>query len=170
MEKIRINVVGLYHWDVHDRWKEYATEAVGRHLVLQPQPENVKDPYAVRAREGDLHVGYVAVPDLDVVYQAMKGSGLKRLRGVVVETNPDPPVLTVEIEAKAIDWSVEPFDDSIYAGWHYDGLPLIPKKLEQLGDLTVDLIDELESSVANRDGSSEKGVANRDTLHDPSKL
>ena len=54
MEKIRFDVVGLYHWDVRDRWKEYATEAVGRELVLQPQPENVKDPYAVRAREGSL--------------------------------------------------------------------------------------------------------------------
>ena len=41
MEKIRFDVVGLYHWDLRDRWKEYATEAVGRELVLQPQPENM---------------------------------------------------------------------------------------------------------------------------------
>lgn len=145
MEKIRFDVVGLYHWDVRDRWKEYAAEAVGRQLVLQPQPENMKDPYAVRAREGSLHVGYVAVPDLDVVYQALAGSGQQRLRGVVVESNPEPPVLTVEAEVERIDWRYEPFDDSPYAGWHYDGLPLIPKKLEQLGDLTVDLTDALEN-------------------------
>ena len=43
MEKIRFDVVGLFHWDVHDYWKEYATEAVGKKLTLQPQPENVKD-------------------------------------------------------------------------------------------------------------------------------
>ena len=70
MEKIRFDVVGLYHWDVHDRWKEYAAEAVGKQLTMQPQPENVKDPYAVRVREGRMHIGYVAVTDLDVIYQA----------------------------------------------------------------------------------------------------
>ena len=158
MEKIRFDVVGLYHWDVRDRWKEYATEAVGRELVLQPQPENVKDPYAVRAREGSLHVGYVAVTDLDAVYQALKGSGRQRLKGVVVKSNPEPPVLTVEAEVEAIDWTFEPFDDSVYANWHYDGLPLMPKKLEQLKDLTEDLIEALEGTLAKREG----GVANRD--------
>ena len=147
MEKIRFDVVGLYHWDVRDRWKEYATEAVGRELVLQPQPENVKDPYAVRAREGSLHVGYVAVTDLDAVYQALKGSGRQRLKGVVVKSNPEPPVLTVEAEVEAIDWTFEPFDDSVYANWHYDGLPLMPKKLEQLKDLTEDLIEALEGNL-----------------------
>lgn len=147
MEKIRFDVVGLYHWDVRDRWKEYATEAVGRELVLQPQPENVKDPYAVRAREGSLHVGYVAVTDLDAVYQALKGSGRQRLKGVVVKSNPEPPVLTVEAEVEAIDWTFEPFDDSVYANWHYDGLPLMPKKLEQLKDLTDDLIEALEGNL-----------------------
>ena len=148
MEKIWIDVVGLYHWDVRGHWKEYATEAVGKQLTLQPQPENVKDPYAVRAREGRLHVGYVAVPDIDVVYQALKGSGKQRLRGVVVESNPEPPVLTMEIEVEKIDWDYNPFDDSVYADWHYDGLSLMPKKLEQLGDLAVDLIDELEGNSA----------------------
>ena len=149
MEKIRIDVVGLYHWDVRHCWKEYATEAVGKQLTLQPQPENMKDPYAVRAREGGLHVGYVAVPDLDVIYQALKGSGKQRLKGVVVESNPEPPVLTVECEVARVDWDYEPFDDSIYAGWHYDGLPLMPPKLEQLSDLTDDIIDELESSQSS---------------------
>ena len=158
MEKIRFDVVGLYHWDLRDRWKEYAAEAVGRELVLQPQPENMKDPYAVRAREGSLHVGYVAVTDLDAVYQALKGSGRQRLKGVVVKSNPEPPVLTVEAEVEAIDWTFEPFDDSIYDGWHYDGLPLMPKKLEQLKDLTEDLIEALEGTLAKREG----GVANRD--------
>ena len=159
MEKFRIDVVGLSHSDVRSRWKEYAEEAVGHRFVLQPQPENVADPYAVRVREGRLHVGYVAVPDLDVVYQALAGSGLQRLRGVVVErlqghTEPsavlgvvaEPSVLCVEVEVERIAWEYEPFDDSVYAGWHYDGLPLMPRRLEQLGDLTVDLIEELESS------------------------
>ena len=155
MEKIRFDV---YHWDLRDRWKEYATEAVGRELVLQPQPENMKDPYAVRAREGSLHVGYVAVTDLDAVYQALKGSGRQRLKGVVVESNPEPPVLTVEAEVEAIDWTYEPFDDSVYAGWHYDGLPLMPKKLEQLKDLTEDLMEALEG------GAMQDEVTNRDAI------
>ena len=147
MEKIRFDVVGLYHWDVRNNFKEYAAEAVGKKLTLQPQPENVKDPYAVRAREGRLHIGYVAVPDLDVVYQAMAGSGLQRLRGVVISSNPEPPVLTVECAVERIDWDCEPFDDSPYEGWHYDGLPLIPRKMEELSDLTLDLIDALETQA-----------------------
>ncbi len=145
MEKFRVDIVGLHHHDVRSRDREYAAKAVGRQLVLQPQPENVKDPYAVRAREGRLQVGYVAVPDLDVVYQALAGSRLQRLRGVVVESNADPPVLTVEVEVERIDWTYEPFDDSVYAGWHYDGLPLMPRKMEELADLTADLTDALES-------------------------
>ena len=145
MEKIRIDVVGLYHWDVRDHWEEYAAGAVGKTLTLQPQPENVKDPYAVRVREGSLHIGYVAVTDLDVIYQALKGSGKNRLRGIVVESNPNPPVLTIECEVERVDWDYEPFDDSVYQDWHYDGLALMPKKLEQLQDLTDDIIDGLES-------------------------
>ena len=155
MERITFDVVGLAHIDVRDSWKEYVAEAVGKQLVLQPQPENVKDPYAVRAREGSLHIGYVAVTDQDVVYQALKGSGLNRLRGVVVESNAEPPVLTVEAEVKKVDWAYDPFVSSMYEGWHYDGLPLMPKKMEQLGDLTVDLTDELESNAANHDILSE---------------
>ena len=143
MEKFRVDIVGLHHHDVRSRDREYAASAVGLQLVLQPQPENVKDPYAVRAREGRKHVGYVAVPDLDVVYQALAGSGLQRLRGVVVESNANPPVLTVEAEVERIDWTYEPFDDSVYAGWHYDGLPLMPRRMEELGDLTADLTDAL---------------------------
>ena len=146
MEKIRFDVVGLYHWDVRDHWKEYAAGAVGKQLVMQPQPDNVKDPYAVRVREAQQHIGYVAVPDLDVVYQALRGSGKERLKGIVVESNAEPPVLTVECEVEKVDWDYEPFDDSPYEGWHYDGLPLMPKKIEQLGDLTADLIDALEDS------------------------
>ena len=148
-------MVGLAHLDVRDNWKEYVAEAVGKQLVLQPQPENVKDPYAVRAREGRLHIGYVAVTDQDVVYQALKGSGLNRLRGVVVESNTEPPVLTVEAEVEKVDWQYDPFMYSMYEGWHYDGLPLMPRKMEQLGDLTDDLTDELESKAVNHETLAE---------------
>lgn len=163
MEKFRVDVVGLSHNDVRDRWLEYVSKAVGKQLVMQPQPENVADPYAVRVREGRLHVGYVAVSDLDVVYQALKGSGLTRLRGTVVErvtgqAEPgvmtehvsDPSVLCVEVEVERIDWDYEPFDDSVYEHWHYDGISLMPKRLEQLADLTVDLLDELEREAPNQ--------------------
>ena len=155
MERITFDVVGLAHLDVRDNWKEYVAEAVGKQLVLQPQPENVKDPYAVRAREGRLHIGYVAVTDQDVVYQALKGSGLNRLRGVVVESNTEPPVLTVEAEVEKVEWQYDPFMYSMYEGWHYDGLPLMPRKMEQLGDLTDDLTDELESKAANHETLAE---------------
>jgi hypothetical protein len=56
-------------------------------------------------------------------------------------------VLTVECEVERVDWDYEPFDDSVYQGWHYDGLALMPKKLEQLQDLTDDIIDELNPNL-----------------------
>ena len=152
MEKIRIDVVGLHHWDVRDCYQEYAAKAVGKQLVLQPDPENVKDAYAVSVREGSLDVGYVAVPDLDVVHQALKGAGKQRLRGIVVESNPKPPVLTVEVEVERIDWGYEPFDDSVYKGWHYDGLSLVPRELKKMNDVTGDLMDALmEEDAQNGD-------------------
>ena len=98
-----------------------------------------------------MHIGYVAVTDLDVIYQALRGSGKNRLRGVVVESNSDPAVLTVECEVERVDWDYEPFDDSVYQDWHYDGLALMPKKLEQLQDLTDDIIDGLEQKSASDD-------------------
>ena len=158
MEKIRVDVVGMHHHAPGTHHKEYAATAVGRQLVLQPQPENVTDPYAVRVREGRVNVGYVAVPDLDVVYQALAGSGLQRLRGVVVETCVEPPVIAVEIEVERVDWACEPFDDSVYRGWHYDGLPLMPSKLEQLGDLTADLMDALEGTLPGGDDALEDSL------------
>jgi len=145
MEKIRIDVVGLVHMDLRDCWKEYVSGAVGRLLTLQPEPENLKDPYAVRVREGSKNIGYVAVTDLDVVHQALHGSNLQRLRGVVVKSNPEPPVLNVECEVEAIAWDYEPFDSRVYEGWKYDGLPLMPRKLEMMQDLTADLTDFLEA-------------------------
>ena len=99
--------------DVRDCWKEYADNAVGKSLTLQPEPENIKDPYAVRVREGSRNIGHVAVTDLDVVYQALHGSKLQRLRGVVVKSNAAPPVLTVECEVEAIAWDYEPFDSKV---------------------------------------------------------
>jgi hypothetical protein len=147
--KIRIDVVGLSHWDVRDRWKEYAAEAVGKQLTFVPEPENVKDPYAVRAREGSLHIGYVAVSDLDMFYQALKGSGKKRLRGTVVESFPEPALLNVECEVDSVDWDYEPFSDKPYENWHYEGIPLMPQKLLKLQDLADDLTDELEAPVCD---------------------
>ena len=145
MEKIRIDVVGLAHMDVRDCWREYTKDAVGKSLTLQPEPENIKDPYAVRVREGSRNIGHVAVTDLDVVYQALHGSKLQRLRGVVVKSNHEPPVLTVECEVETIAWDYDPFDSEVYGDWKYDGLPLMPRKLEKMQDLTSDLIDFLES-------------------------
>lgn len=145
MEKIRIDVVGLAHMDVRDCWREYTKDAVGKSLTLQPEPENIKDPYAVRVREGSRNIGHVAVTDLDVVYQALHGSKLQRLRGVVVKSNAEPPVLTVECEVETIAWDYDPFDSEVYGDWKYDGLPLMPRKLEKMQDLTSDLIDFLEA-------------------------
>jgi hypothetical protein len=83
---------------------------------------------------------------------------------VVVESNVEPPVLTVECEVERVDWTFDPFDDSIYRDWHYEGLPLMPRKMEQLGDLTADIIDELEGCIPQQEGASEAQLANRDSI------
>ncbi len=147
--KININVVALSHCDVRDYWKEYTAEAVGKQLTFVPEPENVKDPYAVRAREGSLHIGYVPVSDLDMFYQALKGSGKKRLRGTVVESFPEPALLIVECEVDGVDWDYDPFSDKPYENWHYEGISLMPQKLQKLQDLADDLTDELEAPVSD---------------------
>ena len=147
MKKIRIDVVGLSHNDVRHRWEEYISKSLGRRLTLQPQPDNIVDSYAVRAREGLDNIGYVAVTDLDVVYQALKGSGRERLQSKVVEFVVEPPVITVEVEVDDIDSNYDPYDDSAYADWHYDGMSLLPRKLEQMNDLTLDLEDALDSDA-----------------------
>lgn len=147
MKKIRIDVVGLSHNDVRHRWEEYISKSLGRRLTLQPQPDNIVDSYAVRAREGLDNIGYVAVTDLDVVYQALKGSGRERLQSKVVEFVVEPPVITVEAEVDQIDCNYDPYDDSAYADWHYDGMSLLPRKLEQMNDLTLDLQDALDSDA-----------------------
>ena len=109
MKKIRIDVVGLSHNDVRHRWEEYISKSLGRRLTLQPQPDNIVDSYAVRAREGLDNIGYVAVTDLDVVYQALKGSGRERLQSKVVEFVVEPPVITVEVEVDDIDSNYDPY-------------------------------------------------------------
>ena len=147
MKKIRIDVVGLSHNDVRHRWEEYISKSLGRRLTLQPQPDNIVDSYAVRAREGLDNIGYVAVTDLDVVYQALKGSGRERLQSKVVEFVVEPPVMTVEVEVDDIDSNYDPYDDSAYTNWHYDGMPLLPRKLEQMNDLTLDLQDALNADA-----------------------
>lgn len=140
-------MVGLSHEDVRHRWEEYIKDSIGHRLTLQPQPDNIVDSYAVRARERQLNIGHVAVTDLDVVYQALKGSGRERLQGTVVEFVEQPPVMTVEAEVDQIDSNYDPYDDSAYADWHYDGISLLPRKLEQMNDLTLDLEDALDSDA-----------------------
>ena len=143
MSKLKIDVVGLTHGDVRDYWREYVVESIGKKLTLQPQPDNIVDRYAVRVREQLKNIGHVAVTDLDVVYQVLKATGGVRLQGRVVECVTEPPVLTVEVDVSGIDTDYDIYDDSTYADWHYDGIPLLPRKMEQLGDMILDLQDAL---------------------------
>ena len=169
MKKIRIDVVGLSHEDVRHRWEEYIKDSIGHRLTLQPQPDNIVDSYAVRARERQLNIGHVAVTDLDVVYQALKGSGRERLQGTVVEFVEQPPVMTVEAEVDQIDSNYDPYDDSAYADWHYDGISLLPRKLEQMNDLTLDLEDALDSDAPKEEITSLAETLLNEHMYDASR-
>ena len=147
MNKLRIDVVGLSHGDVRNHWQEYVTESIGKKLTLQPQPDNIVDRYAVRVREGLQNIGHVAVTDQHVVYQVLKASGRERLQGTVVEFVEEPPLLTVEVDVAVVDSDYDDYDDSAYADWHYDGIPLLPRKMEELGDMIIDLEDALKDEA-----------------------
>ena len=162
-------MVGLSHEDVRHRWEEYIKDSIGHRLTLQPQPDNIVDSYAVRARERQLNIGHVAVTDLDVVYQALKGSGRERLQGTVVEFVEQPPVMTVEAEVDQIDSNYDPYDDSAYADWHYDGISLLPRKLEQMNDLTLDLEDALDSDAPKEEITSLAETLLNEHMYDASR-
>ena len=74
MERFWVDIVGLTHSDGESYYKEYAQESVGKQLMLMRDEVNPSDPFAVKAKERDCFVGYVASADLDIALQAMHGS------------------------------------------------------------------------------------------------
>lgn len=169
MNKLRIDIVGLSHGDVRNHWQEYVAESIGKKLTLQPQPENIIDRYAVRVREGLLNIGHVAVTDQDAVYQALKASGLERLQSKVVEYIEEPPLLTVEVDVDGIDSDYDTYDDSAYADWHYDGIPLLPPKMQQLGDMIIDLEDALKDQTPEDEILAMAKILLNEHLYDASR-
>lgn len=142
-----MDVTGLTHCYYEGQVEEFLSSAMGKQLTLQPAPENIKDPYAIKVREGLRKVGYIAAPDQELVYQAMKGNGQqKMIKGVVVDCCEKPPLLTVEVETAHIDWEYSPYDDSVFSGWSYDALSLMPEIPTELYDLAQDLIMLLEEN------------------------
>ena len=145
MEHFWIDIVGLTHSDVEPYYKEYAQESVGKQLTLIRDEVNPADPFAVKVKERDCFVGYVASTDLDIVLQAMHGSKVKRLKAKVVNISVDPPLLRAQVECAAIDRTFDPYASLPYDGWEWPARMLLPQTLMNVSERADDLIELLES-------------------------
>ena len=145
MERFWVDIVGLTHSDVEPYYKEYAQESVGKQLTLLRDEVNPADPFAVKAKERDCWVGYVASTDLDMVLQAMHGSKVKRLKAKVVNVFTDPPLLRAQVECAAVDRTFDPYASLPYDGWEWPALMLLPNSLVSVSERADDLVELLEN-------------------------
>ena len=145
MERFWVDIVGLTHSDVESYYKEYAQESVGKQLMLMRDEVNPSDPFAVKAKERDCFVGYVASADLDIALQAMHGSNAKRLKATVVNASSDPPLLHAQVECAAVDRSFDPYASLPYDEWEWPALMLLPKSLVSVSERADDLVELLEN-------------------------
>ncbi len=145
MERFWVDIVGLTHSDVESYYKEYAQESVGRQLTLMRDEVNPTDPFAVKAKERDCFVGYVASADLDIALQALHGSNVKRLKATVVNASSDPPLLHAQVECAAVDRSFDPYASLPYDEWEWPALMLLPKSLVSVSERADDLVELLEN-------------------------
>ena len=136
MPTIHLHINGLTHHDIAERRKEWLRTAVGRRMVLRAAPCR-EDARAVVAYAGVDMVGYVARTDLDTAWAAMRGMGVKVLRGAVVQTKDYCVVFESFIEQLAEEEGVT---TAVAEGWHYTG-PLMaePEVWQRLDYLSEEL-------------------------------
>ena len=145
MERFIVDIVGLTHSSVEPYYEEYVRTSVGHQLTLRRDEHNVSDPFAVKVKERDLHVGYVAVSDLDVVHQALTGSHARRLEATVVGYSDQPPLLRAEVTCKCVDNSFDPYAALDFNQWEWKGKPMLPPALLSVSERADDLLELLEN-------------------------
>lgn len=148
MPTIRLHINGLTHHDIAGRREAWLQTAAGRRMVLRVAPCR-EDARAVAAYAGADMVGYVARTDLDTAWHALRGMGVKVLRGQVVETRAYCVVFEcfVELLAEDVETALAAVE-----GWHYTGPlmaePEVWQRLDYLGE-------ELEALLVEEAGAED---------------
>lgn len=145
--ELNINIVGLTHNDVKNNVLEYALSASDKLLQLIPDKQNIYDPLAVKAYEGKLFFGYVAVQDLEDVRAALIASHRAMLyaRCNGYSTKEDgmsglylKATAWVDIEEEELREAYgKIYDDTIFDNWHYSGPMFSIDRLARIEDCTT---------------------------------
>lgn len=145
MKTFWIDIVGLTHCGVESYYKDYIEDSIGKRLTLLRDEMNPSDPFALKVKDRETTVGYVAATDLDIVHQALHATGRKRLTARVINISTDPPQLRVEVQCEAIDTDFDPYAQLPYDQWKWPDLWLLPPALISISERADDLIELLEA-------------------------
>ena len=145
MKTFWIDIVGLTHCGVESYYKDYIEDSIGKRLTLLRDEMNPSDPFALKVKDRETTVGYVAATDLDIVHQALHATGRKRLTARVINISTDPPQLRAEVQCEAIDTDFDPYAQLPYDQWKWPDLWLLPPALISISERADDLIELLEA-------------------------
>ena len=145
MKTFWIDIVGLTHCGVESYYKDYIEGSIGKRLTLLRDEMNPSDPFALKVKDRETTVGYVAATDLDIVHQALHATGRKRLTARVINISTDPPQLRAEVQCEAIDTDFDPYAQLPYDQWKWPDLWLLPPALISISERADDLIELLEA-------------------------
>ena len=145
MKTFWIDIVGLTHCGVESYYKDYIEDSIGKRLTLLRDEMNPSDPFALKVKDRETTVGYVAATDLDIVHQALHATGRKRLTARVRNISTDPPQLRAEVQCEAIDTDFDPYAQLPYDQWKWPDLWLLPPALISISERADDLIELLEA-------------------------
>ena len=145
MKTFWIDIVGLTHCGVESYYKDYIEDSIDKRLTLLRDEMNPSDPFALKVKDRETTVGYVAATDLDIVHQALHATGRKRLTARVINISTDPPQLRAEVQCEAIDTDFDPYAQLPYDQWKWPDLWLLPPALISISERADDLIELLEA-------------------------
>ena len=145
MKTFWIDIVGLTHCGVESYYKDYIEDSIDKRLTLLRDEMNPSDPFALKVKDRETTVGYVAATDLDIVHQALHATGRKRLTARVIDISTDPPQLRAEVQCEAIDTDFDPYAQLPYDQWKWPDLWLLPPALISISERADDLIELLEA-------------------------
>ena len=147
MPTIRLHINGLTHHDIAARREAWLQTAMGRRMVLRAAPCR-EDERAVAAHVGADLVGYVARTDLDTAWAAMRGMGVKVVRGEVVQTQDYCVVFEGFVEQMAEEAAVT---SALAEVWHYTGPLMAELEVWQRLDYLSEELEFLLSDEAETD-------------------
>lgn len=147
MSTLRLNIVGFpYRKDIEGHVSEFLADAPGHAMTLRPHSGNDHDKNAIRAFDWQgRFVGYVSHRDLPMAWGALRSSGSKSLRGMIISTNIEHPCAVFECVAPVYDGPAETlYPQNHFLNWPYSGPILnLPDELDNLDYMMGEIGDRL---------------------------